>query len=330
MSVTFTVIIPTHDRRDTVVLAVRSALAQTRPPDEVIVIADGCSDGTEKAVGAIAHPAVELLSLPKAPGYGYGYRTTAMRRARGTVVAWLCDDDLWLPDHLERLGELFDAGAADIVQATPAIVRPDGSLDGAGGDWSVAHFRARLLAERDPGWPGWTPSSCVSHVRALALDAGGWNPDLPRAGDRDLWQRMLRAGARPALVAAPTVLSFQATGRRQPWAERVTQNAALLQRLGDPAQLAALRRDMARAVHTRIANVEDQDHHRGLRIAELEREVAGLRAQLEDATARAAPPAGGARGRLRRARTRARQLVAAAARRSRHAPAPRASSDDRP
>jgi len=264
-----------------VLLAVRSALAQSRPPQEVIVIADGCTDGTAEAVDALGHRAiVKLLSLPKGAGFGYAHRTTALERARGDVAAWLGDDDLWLPDHLERVGELFDADVADIVQATAAVVRADGALDGAGGDWSVAHFRQRLLADGDPGWPGWTPASCVSHRRRSALEVGGWRADLPRAGDRDLWQRMLRAGMRPALVAAPTVLVCQATGRHQPWRERVAQNQQLLARLDDPAALAALRRDMARAVHSRIAAVEDQDHHRGLRIAELERELASLRAEL--------------------------------------------------
>ena len=53
MSVEFTVGIPTHNRRETVLLALASALEQTRPPVRVYVVADGCTDGTQEAVHAL-------------------------------------------------------------------------------------------------------------------------------------------------------------------------------------------------------------------------------------------------------------------------------------
>jgi hypothetical protein len=43
---TFTIAIPTHDRCETVVLAALSALRQSRSPEQVIVLCDGCTDGT--------------------------------------------------------------------------------------------------------------------------------------------------------------------------------------------------------------------------------------------------------------------------------------------
>ena len=75
---TFTVAVPTHDRRELVTLAVRSALAQTRPPLEVIVIADGCGDGTAAALRALGDERVRVVELPKGPGYAYDHRNVAL------------------------------------------------------------------------------------------------------------------------------------------------------------------------------------------------------------------------------------------------------------
>ena len=232
-------------------LALGSALGQTRPPVQVLVIADGCRDGTQEAVRALADPRIEVLDLPKGSGYGYGNRNEALRRARGDVVAWLGDDDLWLPDHLERVGAVFDAGVADLIPATACIVHPDGAFEATWADWSVPFFRDRFM-----GGENRTPMAAVSHRVALALAAGGWRAEVPRAGDADLWRRLLEAGARPAASLAPTVLHFRATGREQAYADRVRQNAELARELEEPAALARLRARADRAVNERFAQTE--------------------------------------------------------------------------
>lgn len=240
MSVEVTVGIPTHNRRETVLLALASALEQTRPPARVYVVADGCTDGTQEAVHALGEERVEVLDRPKAFGCGYVHRNEVLERASEGVVAWLADDDLWLPDHLERAGELFDAGVAEIVNTMACRVREDGTLEPFGVHWRAPTYRDRFL-----GTENRTPSSAVSHLARVALAAGGWPADFERGGDWDLWQRMVRAGAHSEMVSAPTVLFFNAWQREQPWRDRVAQNAGFLARLRDPAQLARLRGEMA-------------------------------------------------------------------------------------
>jgi hypothetical protein len=240
VSVEFTVGIPTHNRRETVLLALASALEQTRPPTRIYVVADGCTDGTQEAVRALGDPHVEVLDRPKAFGCGYAHRNEVLERASEGVVAWLADDDLWLPDHLERAGELFDAGAAEIVNTMACRVREDGTLEPFGVHWRAPTYRGRFL-----GTENRTPSSAVIHTARAALAAGGWPADLERAGDWDLWQRMVRRGVYSEMVVTPTVLFFNAWQREQSWRDRVAQNAGFLARLRDPAQLARLRGEMA-------------------------------------------------------------------------------------
>jgi hypothetical protein len=247
-----TVGIPTHNRRETVLMAVQSAVEQTRPPDQVLVIADGCTDGTQEAIEALDHPAVDVLDLPKAPGYGYANRNIALDRARGDVFAWLGDDDLYLPDHLERIGELYDADVADVVQATACWVHPDDVLHGWGMDWSVPLYRELILSGHNR-----TPAASLTHLRSRAFEVGGWPEDILKGGDLVLMQRLVGSGSRCAMVAQPTVLKFYAADRDQPEAERVAQIARYLERLGDPRELAHLRAEMARGVHVKAAEGEE-------------------------------------------------------------------------
>lgn len=235
MATTFTIAIPTHDRRETVLLAARSALGQTRAPVEVIVLCDACGDGTAEAVRAIGDPRLQAVELPKLPGYAYEHRNRALERATGTAILWLGDDDLLLPDHLERIGAAWDEGGAEIVLAPAAEVREDDALLLRGYDWSVPWIAELELRQNT------AVMASVSICVELARRAGGWDGGCPRMGDWDLWKRALAAGGRARATDEPTVLHFRATGRDQAWPDRVRQNRAWAARIADEHELAELR-----------------------------------------------------------------------------------------
>jgi glycosyltransferase involved in cell wall biosynthesis len=237
----FTIAIPTHDRRETALLAARSALGQTRPPEQVLVLCDGCGDGTAEALRALGSSRLEALELPKAPGYGYEHRNRSLELARGEAILWLADDDLLTPDHLERIGELWDTGRFDLVQSHGVVVHPDDTLEWFGSDWSLPVNRARLASFNS------NPMSSVSLRVDVARAVGGWDVGVQRAADWDLWQRALAASARSARSPEPTVLHFRASGREQAWPVRVRQNAAWLAQLEDPQRVLELRIRLRRA-----------------------------------------------------------------------------------
>jgi glycosyltransferase involved in cell wall biosynthesis len=261
MSTSFTVAVPTHDRRALVALAVASALAQTRPPLEVIVLADGCTDGTADALRGLADERVRVVELEKGPGYAYAHRNVALREARGDVVAWLGDDDLWLRDHLAVIGELWDAGDVELVQAGAVLVDEAGALHAMGSDWSVARFRGEALRGHNR-----TPMAAVSHRPEPALAVGGWDGALARRADIDLWRRMLEAGARTRMSATPTVLHPRGSRREQAPQARVAQNGALAAALGSATEVARLRAEAVAAGQRELAAREReleaaQDEH---------------------------------------------------------------------
>jgi GT2 family glycosyltransferase len=268
MATSFTVAIPTHDRRELVTLAARSALAQTRAPLELLVLTDGCSDGTAAALRALGDARVRVIELEKGPGYAYAHRNVALREARGDVVAWLGDDDLWLLDHLATVGELWDAGGVDLVQAGAVLVDEAGTFAAMGSDWGVERFRAEAL-----GGHNRTPMAAVSHRPAPALAAGGWDGALERRGDIDLWRRMLAAGARTRMSATPTVLHPRGSGREQTPARRIEQSRALAAALGDPIAAARIRAEAVRAGQRELAA---REHERDAAAAEHVRIAAEL------------------------------------------------------
>jgi glycosyltransferase involved in cell wall biosynthesis len=248
---------------------------QSRPPLEVIVCCDGAAPEAVSALRELDAP-VCVLDLPKAPGYGYANRNVALEEAKGDVIAWLADDDLFLPDHLERAGEVHDTGDVDLVQSTACHVRVNGFIEAMGDDWNHPFVRPQIAA----GERAASTMSAITHRLETVNEVGGWNPEMKAGADIELWSRMVRV-ARVATIASPTVLHLRGTGRPQSHAERIEQNRALLERMRDPVELARLRAEMGHAVFRRLADHQQESHH-------LRLEVESLQAQLEQASAVAA------------------------------------------
>ena len=92
------VVLPAYNARDTIVPALRSALAQTAAPYEIVVVDDGSQDGTAELV---ERELPEVKVLRQANAGPSAARNTAADVARGEWLAFLDADDLWLPGKLE-------------------------------------------------------------------------------------------------------------------------------------------------------------------------------------------------------------------------------------
>lgn len=95
------VVIPTRGRPEWVENAVRSALAQRYVPVEVIVVVDGLDPQTEQVLGCLVDTRLEVHALEKNVG-GAEARNIGVSVARGEWIAFLDDDDTWLPDKLDK------------------------------------------------------------------------------------------------------------------------------------------------------------------------------------------------------------------------------------
>ncbi len=95
-----TVVIPTRNRPDLVTRAVQSALAQTYQHFEVIVVVDGPDPSTVAALDTLADPRLTVIALENNIGAANA-RNLGVERARGSWIAFLDDDDHWMPRKVE-------------------------------------------------------------------------------------------------------------------------------------------------------------------------------------------------------------------------------------
>jgi glycosyltransferase involved in cell wall biosynthesis len=92
------VIIPTYNRARLVVEAIESALRQTTPPREIIVIDDGSTDETPRVLASFGDRIISVRQANQGVGAA---RNRGLAMARGRYLAFLDSDDTWLEFKLE-------------------------------------------------------------------------------------------------------------------------------------------------------------------------------------------------------------------------------------
>jgi glycosyltransferase involved in cell wall biosynthesis len=180
-----TVIIPTRDRPELLQRAVASVLAQTCADFEVIVVDDGSGEASDPAEAA-RDPRRRVLRHA-APRGAAAARNTGLSAARGDFVAFLDDDDVWLPEKLARQLEAFATGEPDLGLVYCGSLK---FSDVSGR--VISQSPARPLREGVVDFLRSTRfGTSVPLIRRRCLDeVGGFDESLPGTQDRDLWIRL--------------------------------------------------------------------------------------------------------------------------------------------
>lgn len=111
------VVIPSHNRHLEVLRCVKSVLAQTLPPTEVIVSNDGPDPEKARLLAELGVDCIRFVEAPRRANASAN-RNYGIQHARGDWVALLDDDDLWRPNKLEcQFEALQSAGLTEAVLA---------------------------------------------------------------------------------------------------------------------------------------------------------------------------------------------------------------------
>ncbi len=113
MPPTVSAIITTHNRITLLPRAIKSVLEQTYPCIELIVVDDASTDGTRDYCQS---QPLKYIYIPKEQSRGGNYaRNLGVRSATGKYVAFLDDDDYWLPTKIEKQVALIESNDCELV-----------------------------------------------------------------------------------------------------------------------------------------------------------------------------------------------------------------------
>lgn len=181
------ILIPCYNARQWVSEAIDSALAQTWPNVEVIVVDDGSTDGSFEVIQSYG----DRIRYETGPNRGGNQtRNRLLELARGEWVQYLDADDYLLPDKIERQMEFLREWSDIDVLIGPAILEHH----------EASGIRREILQIPQPHdyWSllaSWhLPQTGAPLWRKTAIvDVGGWDPKQPCCQEHELYLRLLMA-----------------------------------------------------------------------------------------------------------------------------------------
>ena len=220
------VILPVYNGEKYLARTLDSLLGQTYPALEVIAVDDESGDRSPAILGEYREKFRGRLEVLRVPNGGVSRaRNAGVVRARGFYIAFLDQDDLWIPDKVARQVESLSRSRKRIGFTNMAVI------DGEG----------RTLSPRIRRFPGgnevnwfeqvlFDPIVGISSVmmeRSLFSEAGGFSPELRLAEDYDLLLRIFH-GERPEVLDEPLLLYREHGG-----SSTFTRVDALIRETGD-------------------------------------------------------------------------------------------------
>jgi GT2 family glycosyltransferase len=188
------VIIPTRNRAHLVPRAIASVLEQTFADLEVLVVDDASTDDTAGAIAQLGDDRVRLIRRPQQGGVASA-RNDGIAAARAPYLAFLDDDDIWLPEKLARQVPVLDGGA-EVVHSLIYVADAEGRILEEPSERGFRLFRAVAEAGYPYVWLLRRSSYQINTlvVRKDAAEAvGGFDPSLPTVEDlafvHALWRR---------------------------------------------------------------------------------------------------------------------------------------------
>jgi Glycosyl transferase family 2 len=236
------VVVAAYGRPGVLVHALRSVQAQTIDDWEALVVGDAAGDETASVVAATCDPRIRFVDLPVNIGEQSGPNNVGVRRTAAPLVAFLNQDDLWFPDHLEVALATLEARCADLVFSPNINVLPGGDL--AATQPTVIIDGLSRHGRYDPtNIDGAYPASAWL-VRRETLDTlRGWRAaqETTLEPSQDLLARAHRRGMRLWSTGVATMISLPSGTRLGSYVDgAVHEHEWFAARLSDPSFRALL------------------------------------------------------------------------------------------
>lgn len=180
------VIIPTYNRKKMLKTAIFSVLAQIYENYEIIVVDDCSSDGTLEFIRKKFKDEIDMKRLRiyrNKTNRNKSYsRNFGVQKARGDKVAFLDDDDFWMPNHLSVLAKsmknnpgfkFFSTNAIVYLPSGRSVKVVEGLKSGSGIKYRELFLKGKLAS-----------SNCVLMDKEFFLFLGGFDEETELYEDR--------------------------------------------------------------------------------------------------------------------------------------------------
>lgn len=197
----FTIIISTYNRRDLVPRTIQSVLNQTFTDFELLVIDNGSTDDTCFVVQQFKDRRIQYIPYPNPTASCDAPRNYGICRAKGCLISFLDDDDIWYPERLEIVKNTFDENPDVSAVCHNENRRVNNRIDKVMkyGPCSENIFET-LLYERNCLSPSATTikAGVLRKLRGFNLRS-----EFESASDYDLWLRMAKRGENIHFIDKP-------------------------------------------------------------------------------------------------------------------------------
>jgi glycosyltransferase involved in cell wall biosynthesis len=202
--------IPMRNGAEWIGEAIDSALAQTRPDFELLVVDNASSDGSAELVRAWADERIRLERFD-VPVSAPRNHERCIRLARGGLIKFLHADDVLFPECVARMASLMEAHPGIGLVFSRREILLDDPTDAAAVEWREAyaelHTGFRSLGEVNrgrellgqylpsfgsPEYQNWIAEPSAVMVRRSCFDRiGVFNPRMRQSWDLELWLRLM-------------------------------------------------------------------------------------------------------------------------------------------
>lgn len=235
----FTVLIPTFNHGKTLLYSIESVRRQTIQDFKIFVVGDGVPDVTREVMQKLCSQdeRIHFFDNPKGEHQGELHRRNALKSAKSDYVAYLADDDLWFPYHLETI--LVALKKYSFVNTLATSMTLDEKFQTQFWLTQKAEHRNTILT-KNAGFG----TSFGAHTMELynkikepwSIAPSGVNTDV------SFWRTLLRhPDCNPFSILKPTGIRFAAEFRKE-WndTQKEEELKKFLERLNNPLELQVL------------------------------------------------------------------------------------------
>lgn len=179
------IVIPTHNRVNLLEKAVNSVINQNYNNFEIIIVDDASTDDTETRIKRFCSDKITYIRVDKSKGGNYA-RNLGIEKSKGQYIAFLDDDDEWMPTKLQEQMLIFDKDESIGLVYTGAEV----IYTANNSKYNIIPTKKGDLSEDILAFNYIGTTSSVMARKGIIDQAGRFDIEMPALQDYDLWIRI--------------------------------------------------------------------------------------------------------------------------------------------